>query len=459
MTLGGHIAAATCRLLVLIGALDEREAWAGVGLLGPAHWLSVHCGMGSGAAREHVRVARALRGLPKVLEAFAAGQISYSKVRAITRVATTQNQEDLLELADVAPANQLERLVRGLVQAQDLELTEQRRARRRVTWTWEEDGSLSFSGRLPPEDGARLVDVLQATADRAEDDTANAPNPEDGPMVGPAERRQASMADALVEIIDTAATTGDEAARWANARESVVHVALADLHDAPVHDAPVHDGADHKPLTPTADPSSVTSEVNSGPRLAHGPLLHRQVARRLACDGGIVLEVNERADAAGRPVGRTLEVGRRVRRPSAAQMRALWSRDGGCRYPGCRRRRHLHAHHVLFWSDGGPTELSNLVLICGKHHRLLHEGEYTLDLTADGAVTVRAPDGTPISEQPPPPGTLTGARAVATDAGATITPDNLEARWDGARLDLPYATSVIATNWSPRCAAPAPPTS
>src|SRR5690606_14642407 len=97
--LAAHIAAATCRFLVLLGEFDAREGWGGAGILSCAHWLGWRCGMSPGTAREHVRVARALRDLPLTVEAFGAGRLSYSKVRAITRVASPDTEADLLNTA------------------------------------------------------------------------------------------------------------------------------------------------------------------------------------------------------------------------------------------------------------------------------------------------------------------------------------------------------------------------
>ncbi|MGZ6968860.1 MAG: DUF222 domain-containing protein, partial [Acidimicrobiia bacterium] len=98
-TLAGHIAAATCRFLLLIGEFDDRGGWRTWECLSAAHWLSWKCGMSTRTAREHVRVAHALQELPVMTEAFAAGQLSYSKVRAMTRVATPKTERDLVEVA------------------------------------------------------------------------------------------------------------------------------------------------------------------------------------------------------------------------------------------------------------------------------------------------------------------------------------------------------------------------
>src|SRR5579875_2491251 len=94
--LAAHLAAATCRWLLLVAEFDARGGHAEQGAKTCVHWLSWCCGIGERAAREHVRVARRLRELPMVCEAFAAGEISYSKARALTRVASERTEESLL---------------------------------------------------------------------------------------------------------------------------------------------------------------------------------------------------------------------------------------------------------------------------------------------------------------------------------------------------------------------------
>jgi hypothetical protein len=115
-----------------------------------------------------------------------------------------------------------------------------------------------------------------------------------------------------------------------------------------------------------------------GGYLPDGTPVPKQVARMLAADGA-------RVDVAMGPSGELLDVGRRTRAIPAAIARALWLRDGGCRAPGCGRRRHMHAHHIEGWAAGGETKLSNLVLVCSTHHRMIHEGQLST-ASRDGAV-------------------------------------------------------------------------
>jgi hypothetical protein len=171
-TLAANIAAATSRLLKLIAEFDRREAWAGPGLNSCAHWLNWKCGIDLGAAREKVRVAKALERLPQISAAFDAGTVSYSKVRAMTRVATLDNEEDLLNIARHGTAMHVEQTVRAYRQLERIEETEKaNRAHgaRRLDWHYDDDGMLVIRAKLPAEAGAMLPDAPAAvTEDLAE---------------------------------------------------------------------------------------------------------------------------------------------------------------------------------------------------------------------------------------------------------------------------------------------------
>jgi hypothetical protein len=168
-TLAGQIAAATCRFVLLIAELDRRESWREWGCRSMAHWLSWKCALGIVASRDHVRVGRALDDLPKIRAAFAEGRLSYSKVRALTRVAEHENEADLLEFATVATASQLERTVRGFEKVRgDVDAERGRLDRRRLRFFDEPDGAIEVSGRI----GRELYDLLKLALDRAFDDVA-----------------------------------------------------------------------------------------------------------------------------------------------------------------------------------------------------------------------------------------------------------------------------------------------
>ena len=168
--LAARIAVATCTWLKLLADFDKREGWRRSGCRSAAQWLSWRCGSSLAAAYEHIRVGRALVGLPRIEAEFGAGRLSYSKVRALTRIAGTEPvdvaaEEDLLVLAKSSTAAQLDRLASGCVRARaagDARHT----MRRQLRWWYDDDGSLVIRGRLAAEEGAVFVAALEAAMDR-----------------------------------------------------------------------------------------------------------------------------------------------------------------------------------------------------------------------------------------------------------------------------------------------------
>ena len=190
--LAGHLAAATCRFLVLLADFDARRGWASWEMNSCAAWLSWKCQMSSGAAREHVRVARALRDLPVLRGEFGAGRLSYAKVRALTRIATPENEAGLAEIAGPMTGNQLERFARAHRQVSHAD-DAAARVRRRLAWRLEDDGSLAGTFRLPPLQGAVLLKALRAAAG----DLEHPHGGKHGRCSGDARRRPAGYADFL----------------------------------------------------------------------------------------------------------------------------------------------------------------------------------------------------------------------------------------------------------------------
>jgi hypothetical protein len=168
-------------------------------------------------------------------------------------------------------------------------------------------------------------------------------------------------------------------------------VAIAERALAADHD---RSGGDHYQVVVHIDHDTLRhDDEEGGCTLDDGPALATETARRLACDGS-VLAMSERG-------GEPIAAGRKTRTVRAALRRALRARDRGCRFPGCENHLFVDAHHIEHWARGGATELDNLVLLCRRHHRLLHEGGYTMD--RDGRVF--DPWGCELVRVPqPPPG-------------------------------------------------------
>jgi hypothetical protein len=402
--LAAHIAAATCRWLELVAEFDERRGWAEWGIISCAHWLSWRCSMGLRAAHEHVRVARRLGELPLVREAFSKGELSYCKVRALTRAATPETEAGLLEIARHATGAQLEKLIRcynGALSA-TLGAAQQALERRYLKWSWEDDGSLRLEARLPADDGALVLNGLRAAEqDRCEEMATTEPM-----LVSPA---GAARADALVALARSAVRAAPAGPAGADRCELVVHVDAETL---------------------------ASDDVGDRCHIADGPALAPETVRRLGCDAAVV-RIVERD-------GRPLSVGRRTRTIPPALRRALRSRDDGCRFPGCTHERFLHAHHIRHWARGGPTALENLVQLCSYHHRLVHEGGFRVESSGRGSVRFRRPDGRVLAPAPecrPARGPALAeqhrARGIAVDA------DTCRPLSAGDRLDYGLAVEVL----------------
>ena len=185
--LAAHLAAGTCRFLQLVAEFDARRGWACWDLPSCAAWLAWKCQVAPGTAREQVRVARALGGLPVICSQFAAGRMSYAKVRALTRIATRQTEAGLAEITGPMTAAQCERFVAAHRTASDAEDVANRAARR-VSVTVAEDGSVAISARLPAAEGAVVLQALRAAAGDCEhphrphrEPAGTPPRPDTGP--------------------------------------------------------------------------------------------------------------------------------------------------------------------------------------------------------------------------------------------------------------------------------------
>src|SRR5688572_16340955 len=193
--LSAHLEAATARLLDLIREFDARAGWSS-GFCSCAAWLSWRVGLDRGAAREKVRVARALGALPGLARALARGELSYSKVRALTRVATPETEERLLAVGRAGTAEHVERIVRGWRRmdrkAENEEATRQHKSRAVYVYQ-DEDGMFVVRGRLTPEVGALLLRALEAGRETVHHQV----RVEDGPTIGQ------QQADALALLAES----------------------------------------------------------------------------------------------------------------------------------------------------------------------------------------------------------------------------------------------------------------
>ncbi|WP_376695910.1 HNH endonuclease signature motif containing protein [Wenzhouxiangella sp. EGI_FJ10305] len=407
--LAAHIHAANYRLLALIRRFDESDGWAEPGLRSCAHWLNWKCGIGLNAAREKVRVAHALGELPNVSASFSKGEISYSKVRAMTRVATAENEDLLLTIALHGTAAHVERAVRQFRRAkrnEALDAENERHERRRVVWRMDEDGCWSLYARFTPEQGERIMKAMDAAVDEIEAEQQDvsaetSPEPDfDKPMPCPIAQKRADAVELLADRF-----LSGEGGTVNGGDRCTVHV---------------HTDVD----TLRADGEGAESSLERGGNVS------AETSRRLACDCGVVPWEESGS-------GDTLDVGRKTRSIPPAIRRALQRRDQGCRFPGCTARKYVDAHHVVHWADGGETKLDNLVTLCRHHHRAVHEGGFDVLMGADGVPKFYDRRGRFIPEAPETRyrGNVFALMTGNRRAGADVSAETCIPEWHGESMD------------------------
>jgi hypothetical protein len=413
--LSAHLEAATGRLLHLIREFDARGGW-GNGFRSCAHWLSWRVGLDLGAARERVRVARALGSLTLMAGALSRGELSYAKVRALTRVATPETEARLLNVGRAGTASHVERIIRGWRRVdRHAEARESARqhSHRGLHIYHDEDGTVILRGRLTPEAGALLVKALEAAGEtlyqrRRKEEAGSGSADRVMDLPSPAQQR----ADALELMAEAALQQGLDPGHPAEHYQVVVHV------DAPV-------------LSDSEQPGQTVLET--------GTHVSAETSQRLACDATRVVMKHDTE-------GRVTEVGARTRTIPPALRRVLQHRDRGCRFPGCGVA-FGHGHHLQHWARGGPTTLSNLALLCRRHHRAVHEEGYQVEREPDGTLQFRRPDGQPLPDVPPAPrlqGDLIEELQSRNEMGAQhIDPWTATPVWRGERLDVGWAIDVL----------------
>ncbi len=347
--LAAHLHAGEHRFLTLVAEYDRLRGWELGGHRSCAHWLAFRTGFDLGACRERVRAARALVDLPLTSASMSRGELSFSKVRALSRVATAENEGDLLDLARGCTAAQLERVVRGfkLGSRQDEADREKERFESRTFSVFpDEEGMYVVNGRLTPEVGALLMRAVEASSD--------ALYREKGPKNVSAET---SFQDAAHRRADALGLVAERAMAAGFGESAPVSGTKAERYQVLLH---------VNAETLKEDGSGLgQSELEDGTRVS------AETSRRLSCDAAVV-EIGHGRD------GSVLDVGRKTRTIPPSVRRALEVRDRGCRFPGCGLR-FTDAHHIKHWADGGETALANLLLLCNHHHRLLHEEDWKVE--------------------------------------------------------------------------------
>ncbi|MBA3391828.1 MAG: DUF222 domain-containing protein [Deltaproteobacteria bacterium] len=469
-----HLDAALHAVLEKIRAFDEAGGWCRQGFRSCADWLSWRVGWNLGTAREHVRVARRLADLPQIDEALRVGKLSYSKVRAITRVATPAIDNVLLEDALLTTGQQLETICRkyATVQRNGKEVgPRDERARRCVRRRDLEDGMVRIEAVLHADEAAMVWAALERIAaercrepqraDAADGSNANdvlqsadvittaelvASAPLEGENVPAGTCRDygndipaGTCGDPPVDIL--ARTSSDLALR--------VPAGTSDTQNS--HRTPAFDRAgalvamaqavirgEHEERSPyqlmvTVAARTLQRDAEPDPAsvacCADGTCISAHAARRLGCDASVVEFVEDAS-------GATISVGRKTRTIPGSMKRALLRRDRTCRFPGCRTRVFLEGHHIEHWADGGETKLSNLIACCDYHHRFVHEHGYRIELRPDGEVLVFDDVGRPMTEVPTFVSVADRGRAMVWRHTADLAIDaDTRETWNGFPID------------------------
>ncbi len=350
------LAASHRRILRLIAEVDRRKSWRDLGARDTAHWLSIRYGVSQWKARRWIAAAHALESLPHISEALASGELHLDKVVELTRFAAPETESRLLVWAGGVSCGAIRH--KGDVAARrspdDDEDVE--RSRFLSWWTFDDGRRFGIQGEMPSSQGAVVSRVLSRLAN-------NLPVMPDEHGPGGAEARRA---DALVALC----STGTDADREPDRATVVVHARL--------------DGS-----------AGGLSECE----VEDGPAVSAESARRLACNARVQVVMENESEL---PV----RVGRMTREPPTWMLRHLKYRDRECRFPGCGSRRFTQAHHIVWWENGGPTDLENLVLVCTFHHRLVHEYGWHVRREEDGTVSWFRREGGRYRAGPAPPGEL-----------------------------------------------------
>jgi hypothetical protein len=422
-----HLDAATHRLLTCIRAFDASGEWERQGALSCAHWLAWRIGLDPGAARERVRVARALGGLPLLDEELRRGRLSYAKVRALTRIATNDNEANLVEMARSCTGAQLERLCRRLRRVVDAtENGDRLDDRRYVKQDHLENGMVRLSAVLHPDEAALVMKAIEQSRHGA------AVRPADG---APAAGAPAAGAIAEQDTTSPPVSSGKPRSPAIPMADALVNVAQSYLART---DAPADPVQPRSQLLVHLDQDPLAADGTLAPTLDDGTRVSSETWRRLSCDTTIVPVHHHQA-------GET--IGRRTRTVAPLLRLALWQRDRGCRFPGCTNYRFVHAHHIRHWAHGGPTTADNLVLLCSTHHRLVHEGGFALQRSADGELCFADRHGRLIESAPRPP-TFRGEgiallERLNAEADVEIDADTGMSAWQGDAIDYQWALDAV----------------
>jgi hypothetical protein len=377
----GRIAALHREQLADIAEFDEAESWRGDGAVSMTAWVTAQCRVSASTARQWVRSAFNLKSLPRLAEGLASGELSLDLVEPLAEVASPSSDAALREAS------------RHWSVSQARELATWHRAQKEAE---AEAAAAAAAASGPPSD-----EVLQSEAAREFDRRTLRCNDRQHSMwMRFTKEDYAAAKSVLVGRVEAEkrqdrATTGTTAG--ADPLGYVPYDKL--LYDACVDLLRAGNGSGsavrprvvvHAPLELLIGCSNegVADIAGVGP-------VSIEVVRRLACDANVDLTVED-------ATGTILQQGRARRDPTPVQRIEIDRRDKGCRFPGCSYTEFTNVHHIQHWAHGGATDMDNLVTLCGRHHRAVHELGWSVSGDADAVLTFTSPHGRPMPSVPSP---------------------------------------------------------
>lgn len=383
--LSSQMNAGEYELLKLLAEFDRRHGWGGGGVKSCAHWLNWKCGVDMNTAREKLRVAKCLENLPLIDEAFKQAEVSYSKVRAMTRVATPENEDYFLYISRYGTTSHIEKLVRKYKQvkkSEAIKTLDNEHEARDFSYYQDDDGMWVVKARLPMVEGGLLIKAINEVASQkfidiyGNQDKKDKQNKNDkkvsaetfkaeldGPELIDKPNMGQIRADVLTSIAEHYIATASKengapvALKGHERCQVVLHVDAKTLKSKHTEQEKEHECCEHEHNPPpNIDNRWITIEN----------------AKRFSSDASILTAYEDE-------YGNVLNVGRNTRTIPPALARALNIRDETCRFPGCCESNYVDFHHIQHWANNGPTNVDNLVKLCRFHHRALHSGLYTIE--------------------------------------------------------------------------------
>lgn len=361
-------------LVLLLAEFDRAEGWRAFGSKHCVAWMNMELDICPSLARDTLRVGHALAELRQLTALYRSGRLGWSKVRALTRVATVDNEHALAATALDMSAGDVARMVsqyRWKRSLSDIDAENEadriRHERRGLSWSTRGDGNIVVRLTLPPESAAQFLRCVERAEESLldEEQAERSESPEGGLLRTATQRR----ADAVIAMAESSLSADASGTGSAERFQVVVHVDAEVLAEDTC-------GHAHSPGSSSAPPA-VDLPLPVRAFIQGSGAITAATAQRLSCDSSLVTVISER--------GEPLSIGRKTRTWPEPMLRALRARDECCQFPGCTATRWLHAHHIVHWAQGGETSTSNGCMLCPDCHRRVHEDGWQITrLDQDG---------------------------------------------------------------------------